>query len=108
MVVSGFPPKCYKTHSCNGWQRKRGRREAREGGEGGVHRCRQNVIKRTRATAGREGERGREGGEGGRRVPSQVKCRHVRLSYLYIAKLYTVRHIVLLNTGRNTTEKDKK
>jgi len=46
MDVPGNPPKCYNT------QRKRG------GREGGVHCCRQNVIKRTRAPAGRE----REGG----------------------------------------------
>jgi len=45
-----------------------------------MHRCRQNVIKRIRALVGRETERGRERGEGGRRAPSQVKCRHARLT----------------------------
>jgi len=74
MVVSGFPPKCYKTHTCTGRQRGGGR----EAKEGGVHRCHQNVIKPTRAPVGRERERGREGGEGERRAPSQVKCRHAR------------------------------
>jgi len=62
--VSGFLPKCYKTHTCTDRQRYRGgRREAREGG---VHRCRQNVIKRTCAPEGRNRRgRWREASEGG-------------------------------------------
>jgi len=62
MTVSGFLSKCYKTYTCTGGQREkekeRGGRKAREGG---VHRCRLNVIKCTRAPVGRDRE-----GEGGR------------------------------------------
>jgi len=71
--VSGFPPilpKCYKTHTCTLGQkerdREREREKGREGGKRGVHCCRPNVIKCTRALAGRE--RGRERGEGGREL----------------------------------------
>jgi len=66
MVVSGFPQKCYKTLTCTGGQRKRGDREVREVREGGMHRCHQNVIKRTRATVGREKEKGVRGRRGRR------------------------------------------
>jgi len=55
MDVPGFQNKCYKTLTCTGGL------SAPAGGK-------------------REREGGRERREGGRRAPSQVKCRHVRLT----------------------------
>jgi len=57
-----------------------------------VHRCCQNVIKRTRAPAGREKEREgrvREGGKGRSRALSQVKYRHARLTRHICPSQYT-------------------
>jgi len=53
-----------RTPAPTGRNREGGGMEARDGGEGGVHRCCQNVIKPTRAPAGRERDRG-EGGRDG-------------------------------------------
>jgi len=39
VVVSGFPIKCYKTHTCSGGQRQKG--GGREAMEGCVHRERE-------------------------------------------------------------------
>jgi len=64
--VSNFPLKCYKTHTCSGGHRERG--GGREAREGGVHRCRQNVIKYTPAPMGIERDWGGSEAKGGRRA----------------------------------------
>jgi len=63
VVVSGFLPNCYKTHTCTGEQRQRGERE---GGEGGRRvPLPPNCYKTHTFTGGhreRKKDRGREGG----------------------------------------------